>query len=175
MVEYQEKLLFCLQCHTQGLICIGKWIAVKEIPNVQQTPDCLPHFLGMSYQTTSSFKIIVHELSHTKKGETDNVLRECDVLGYHCITGPLYNEKSGRSTEACCVCSALEKGAPRPSMLTLLHNIVTQEGVAGLYRGISPNLLKVIPAVSVSYVVYEYTRIVLGVDIEGRRAGKGRG
>uniref|UniRef100_A0A8D2ZTP6 EF-hand domain-containing protein n=1 Tax=Scophthalmus maximus TaxID=52904 RepID=A0A8D2ZTP6_SCOMX len=70
---------------------------------------------------------------------------------------------------------ALEKEAPKPSMLALLHNIVTQEGVAGLYRGISPNLLKVIPAVSVSYVVYEYTRIVLGVDIEGRRAGKGKG
>lgn len=67
------------------------------------------------------------------------------------------------------------KGAPKPSMLALLHNIVTQEGVAGLYRGISPNLLKVIPAVSVSYVVYEYTRIVLGVDIEGRRGGKGNG
>lgn len=59
------------------------------------------------------------------------------------------------------------KGAPKPSMLALIHNIVTQEGVAGLYRGISPNLLKVIPAVSVSYVVYEYTRILLGVDIEG--------
>ncbi|XP_037621165.1 calcium-binding mitochondrial carrier protein SCaMC-1-B-like isoform X1 [Sebastes umbrosus] len=70
---------------------------------------------------------------------------------------------------------ALVKGAPKPSMLALLHNIVTQEGVAGLYRGISPNLLKVIPAVSVSYVVYEYTRIVLGVDIEGRRGGKGKG
>lgn len=67
------------------------------------------------------------------------------------------------------------KGAPRPSMLALLHNILTQEGVAGLYRGISPNLLKVIPAVSVSYVVYEYTRIVLGVDIEGRKGGKGKG
>ncbi|XP_039645494.1 calcium-binding mitochondrial carrier protein SCaMC-1 isoform X1 [Perca fluviatilis] len=67
------------------------------------------------------------------------------------------------------------KGAPKPSMLALLHNIVTQDGVAGLYRGISPNLLKVVPAVSMSYVVYEYTRIVLGVDIEGRRGGKGKG
>ncbi|XP_062244532.1 mitochondrial adenyl nucleotide antiporter SLC25A23-like isoform X4 [Platichthys flesus] len=70
---------------------------------------------------------------------------------------------------------ALVKGTPKPSMLALLHNIVTQEGFAGLYRGISPNLLKVVPAVSVSYVVYEYTRIILGVDIEGRRAGKGNG
>ncbi|KAM7009275.1 mitochondrial adenyl nucleotide antiporter SLC25A24 [Tautogolabrus adspersus] len=67
------------------------------------------------------------------------------------------------------------KGAPKPSMLALIHNILTKEGVAGLYRGISPNLLKVIPAVSVSYVVYEYTRILLGVDIEGRRGGKGKG
>lgn len=67
------------------------------------------------------------------------------------------------------------KGAPKVSMLTLLQNILSQEGVTGLYRGISPNLLKVIPAVSVSYVVYEYTRIFLGVDIEGRRVGKAKG
>ncbi|KAF6739156.1 Calcium-binding mitochondrial carrier protein SCaMC-3 [Oryzias melastigma] len=65
------------------------------------------------------------------------------------------------------------KGAPRISMLSLLHNIITQEGIAGLYRGISPNLLKVVPAVSLSYVVYEYTRMMLGVDIEGRRSRKG--
>lgn len=71
--------------------------------------------------------------------------------------------------------SVSEKGAPKPSMLALVHNIVTREGVAGLYRGISPNLLKVIPAVSVSYVVYEYTRMALGVDFEGRRGGKGNG
>lgn len=58
-------------------------------------------------------------------------------------------------------------------MLALVHNIVTREGISGLYRGISPNLLKVIPAVSVSYVVYEYTRMFLGVDFEGRRGGKG--
>lgn len=60
-------------------------------------------------------------------------------------------------------------------MLALVHNIVTREGISGLYRGISPNLLKVIPAVSVSYVVYEYTRMFLGVDFEGRRGGKGNG
>ncbi|XP_023131012.2 calcium-binding mitochondrial carrier protein SCaMC-1-like isoform X2 [Amphiprion ocellaris] len=59
------------------------------------------------------------------------------------------------------------KGAPKLSMLALFRNIVTKEGIAGLYRGISPNLLKVVPAVSVSYVAYEYTRIMLGVDIEG--------
>lgn len=56
------------------------------------------------------------------------------------------------------------KGGPQLSMLGLFQNIVTQEGVAGLYRGIAPNFLKVIPAVSISYVVYEHMRKVLGVE-----------
>ncbi|XP_068606803.1 mitochondrial adenyl nucleotide antiporter SLC25A24-A-like [Brachionichthys hirsutus] len=64
------------------------------------------------------------------------------------------------------------KGAPKPSMLTLIHSILSQEGVAGLYGGISSNLLKVIPAMSVSYVVYEYMKILLGMKPEGWTAGK---
>lgn len=59
------------------------------------------------------------------------------------------------------------KGTAKLSMSALIRNIVVQEGVAGLYRGISPNLLKLLPAVSVSYVAYEYTRIALGVDVKG--------
>uniref|UniRef100_A0A673NL97 Calcium-binding mitochondrial carrier protein SCaMC-3-like n=1 Tax=Sinocyclocheilus rhinocerous TaxID=307959 RepID=A0A673NL97_9TELE len=35
--------------------------------------------------------------------------------------------------------------------------------VPGLYRGIAPNFLKVIPAVSISYVVYEHMKKALGV------------
>ncbi|XP_030634754.1 calcium-binding mitochondrial carrier protein SCaMC-3 [Chanos chanos] len=57
------------------------------------------------------------------------------------------------------------KGAPQVSMMTLFRNIVSQEGVVGLYRGIAPNFLKVIPAVSISYVVYEHMRKVLGVGM----------
>ncbi|KAL4648568.1 calcium-binding mitochondrial carrier protein SCaMC-3-like isoform X2 [Arapaima gigas] len=56
-------------------------------------------------------------------------------------------------------------GAPQLSMLGHFKNIVSQEGVAGLYRGIAPNFLKVIPAVSISYVVYERMRRVLGVSV----------
>ncbi|XP_056135518.1 mitochondrial adenyl nucleotide antiporter SLC25A23-like [Lampris incognitus] len=61
---------------------------------------------------------------------------------------------------------ALMKGDHQLSMMALFQNIVNQEGVAGLYRGLSPNLLKVIPAVSISYVAYEYTRKVLGLGSE---------
>ncbi|KAG8441474.1 hypothetical protein GDO86_007003 [Hymenochirus boettgeri] len=55
------------------------------------------------------------------------------------------------------------QGSPQLSMMALFHNIVSQEGFFGLYRGIAPNFLKVIPAVSISYVVYENMKRLLGV------------
>lgn len=38
------------------------------------------------------------------------------------------------------------------------------EGVVGLFRGVTPNLLKVAPAVSISYVVYENSKAVMGLQ-----------
>ncbi|XP_067109865.1 mitochondrial adenyl nucleotide antiporter SLC25A24-like [Osmerus mordax] len=51
----------------------------------------------------------------------------------------------------------------QPSMTGLVKRIVSQEGFFGLYRGILPNFMKVIPAVSISYVVYEYMKTGLGI------------
>ena len=48
-------------------------------------------------------------------------------------------------------------------MASLLQRITREEGIRGLYRGIAPNFLKVAPAVSISYVVYERLRLSLGV------------
>ena len=39
------------------------------------------------------------------------------------------------------------------------------EGFTGLYRGLVPNFCKVVPAVSISYLVYERTREYLGVEM----------
>ncbi|KAM4748010.1 mitochondrial adenyl nucleotide antiporter SLC25A23-like [Rhinophrynus dorsalis] len=55
------------------------------------------------------------------------------------------------------------KGSQQLSMVALFRNIVAREGILGLYRGIAPNFMKVIPAVSISYVVYENMKRVLGV------------
>jgi solute carrier family 25 phosphate transporter 23/24/25/41 len=43
----------------------------------------------------------------------------------------------------------------RDTMSKLLIRIWRNEGVRGLYRGILPNIIKVVPAVSISYAVYE--------------------
>ncbi|KAM5309325.1 mitochondrial adenyl nucleotide antiporter SLC25A23 isoform 3-T3 [Glossophaga mutica] len=61
------------------------------------------------------------------------------------------------------------EGAPQFSMLGLLRHILSQEGIPGLYRGIAPNFMKVIPAVSISYVVYENMKQALGVTSRSPR------
>ena len=48
-------------------------------------------------------------------------------------------------------------------MTETLKTLVREEGLIGLYRGLLPNFLKVIPAVSIGYVVYEQVKQVLGV------------
>ena len=50
-------------------------------------------------------------------------------------------------------------------MVSLFRQIIETEGPKGLYRGITPNFMKVIPAVSISYVVYEKARRFLGVEM----------
>lgn len=56
------------------------------------------------------------------------------------------------------------EGSPQLSMVNLTKRIVSNEGFFGLYRGIAPNFMKVIPAVSISYVVYEYSKTGLGLS-----------
>ncbi|XP_046894891.1 calcium-binding mitochondrial carrier protein SCaMC-3b [Hypomesus transpacificus] len=58
---------------------------------------------------------------------------------------------------------ATTEGEPKLSMVGQFKHIMSHEGVPGLYRGIAPNFLKVIPAVSISYVVYEHMKKALGV------------
>ncbi|KAJ8263323.1 hypothetical protein COCON_G00157800 [Conger conger] len=54
-------------------------------------------------------------------------------------------------------------GGPQMTMSGLFKHIIRTEGALGLYRGLAPNFMKVIPAVSISYVVYENVKKTLGV------------
>lgn len=56
------------------------------------------------------------------------------------------------------------EGSEQLPMGRMVKKIVEKEGFFGLYRGILPNFMKVIPAVSISYVVYEYMRSGLGIQ-----------
>ncbi|XP_034402238.1 calcium-binding mitochondrial carrier protein SCaMC-2-B isoform X3 [Cyclopterus lumpus] len=56
------------------------------------------------------------------------------------------------------------EGGPQMNMTALFRHIIRTEGPKGLYRGLAPNFMKVIPSVSISYVVYESLKIRLGVQ-----------
>ncbi|KAG7239943.1 hypothetical protein INR49_028138 [Caranx melampygus] len=56
------------------------------------------------------------------------------------------------------------EGSEQLPMNLMVKKILEKEGFFGLYRGILPNFMKVIPAVSISYVVYEYMRSGLGIQ-----------
>lgn len=63
------------------------------------------------------------------------------------------------------VIAASSRIAPENTMGGVFRHIIATEGPAGLYRGITPNFIKVLPAVSISYVVYEYSSRALGVNM----------
>lgn len=56
------------------------------------------------------------------------------------------------------------EGSEQLPMGKMVKRILEKEGFFGLYRGILPNFMKVLPAVSISYVVYEYMRSGLGLQ-----------
>ncbi|BCS20041.1 calcium-binding mitochondrial carrier protein [Aspergillus puulaauensis] len=48
-------------------------------------------------------------------------------------------------------------------VMDVARKTVQSEGLRGFYKGLTPNLLKVAPAVSISYVVYENSKRMLGL------------
>ncbi len=49
-------------------------------------------------------------------------------------------------------------------ILDVTRKTISREGLVGLFRGVTPNLLKVAPAVSISYVIYENSKALLGLQ-----------
>lgn len=48
-------------------------------------------------------------------------------------------------------------------IIDVTKQTIAGEGMRGLFRGLTPNLLKVVPAVSITYVVYDKSKKVLGL------------
>ncbi|CBX92540.1 hypothetical protein IAQ61_006064 [Plenodomus lingam] len=48
-------------------------------------------------------------------------------------------------------------------IMDVTRQTIAGEGMRGLFRGLTPNLLKVVPAVSITYVVYDKSKQVIGL------------
>jgi solute carrier family 25 phosphate transporter 23/24/25/41 len=49
-------------------------------------------------------------------------------------------------------------------MMDVATKTIRNEGFRGLYKGLTPNLLKVAPALSITWVCYENMKGVLGLS-----------
>lgn len=49
-------------------------------------------------------------------------------------------------------------------IIDVTRKTIQGEGIRGLFKGVTPNLLKVAPAISISYIVYENSKKVLGLQ-----------
>lgn len=52
----------------------------------------------------------------------------------------------------------------RTSMSGVFRKTISEEGYRALYKGLLPNLLKVVPAASITYMVYEAMKKSLELD-----------
>ncbi|KAA8625297.1 Calcium dependent mitochondrial carrier protein [Pyrenophora tritici-repentis] len=48
-------------------------------------------------------------------------------------------------------------------IMDVTRQTIAGEGVRGLFKGLTPNLLKVVPAVSITYVVYDKSKKAIGL------------
>lgn len=60
------------------------------------------------------------------------------------------------------------KKSSRLSTVGQIKVLMQNEGVRGLYRGLTPELLKVVPMVGTMFVVYEYLKVQLNVESKRR-------
>uniref|UniRef100_A0A8D2APX7 Mitochondrial adenyl nucleotide antiporter SLC25A24 n=1 Tax=Sciurus vulgaris TaxID=55149 RepID=A0A8D2APX7_SCIVU len=85
------------------------------------------------------------------------ILLGCSTLSHTCgqlVSFPLYLVRTRMQAEV---------GKETPTMIQLIQEICKKEGIRGFYRGITPNIIKLLPAVVIGCVVYERVKPFLGV------------
>lgn len=61
------------------------------------------------------------------------------------------------------------------STFNAFRTILKVEGISGLYRGIIPNAIKVVPNSAVRFVCYEWLRRYMGIEGGAKGSGGGGG
>ncbi|XP_072439000.1 LOW QUALITY PROTEIN: mitochondrial adenyl nucleotide antiporter SLC25A24-A-like [Chiloscyllium punctatum] len=57
----------------------------------------------------------------------------------------------------------IEKGMKKPRMREYFRKILATDGLPGFYRGFTANLIKAVPSVCISYILYEYLKTHMGL------------
>ncbi|GAB1602492.1 calcium-binding mitochondrial carrier protein SCaMC-2-like [Argonauta hians] len=145
----------------KGILDCAKQLLTKEgvscfykgyIPNLI---GILP-YAGIDLCVYETLKSMYRARSNIKQDPSIFVILTCGTISSTC--GQL------TSYPLALVRTRLQAHGSSHTMTSMFKDILKKDGFTGLYRGLTPNFMKVAPAVSISYVVYEHTRTALGVS-----------
>ncbi|XP_018022017.1 uncharacterized protein LOC108678173 isoform X1 [Hyalella azteca] len=122
-------------------------------------------YAGIDLAVYETLKKRYAQLSPGQKDPSVFVIIGCGALSSTCgqlASYPLALIRTRLQAQVLSKDATVRPDVPTTS-LGIFKQIIQKEGPMGLYRGITPNFMKVAPAVSISYVVYEKSREALGV------------
>ncbi|XP_008067856.1 calcium-binding mitochondrial carrier protein SCaMC-1-like [Carlito syrichta] len=147
-----------------GIIDCGKKLLKQEGVKVF-FKGYIPNLLGIAPYTgidLAVFELLKNYWLEHYTGNSVNpgimILLGCSTLSHTCgqlASFPLNLIRTRMQAEA-----PLEKGATT-SMIQLIRDIYNKEGKRGFFRGITPNIIKVLPAVGIGCVAYEKVKPLL--------------
>ncbi|KAJ5893729.1 hypothetical protein N7495_005420 [Penicillium taxi] len=176
-----DTLKFRMQCETVAGGLTGNKLIAETARKVWNATGFCGFFRGLPLGLVGMFPYAAIDLSTFEYLKRAFIAREARKLNCHENDVPLNNYATG-------AIGALSGGMSASVVYpmnvirtrlqaqgTVLHPVtytgigdvarktLASEGPRGFYKGLTPNLLKVAPAVSISYVVYENTKRLFGL------------
>lgn len=170
-----------MQCETVEGGLKGNRLIIATFKKVWTKHGLLGFFRGLPLGLVGMFPYAAIDLSTFEYLKRAILARQARTKHCHEDDVPLNNATTGligAMSGALSACVVYPLNVLRTRMQaqgTVLHpatyssvgdvarRTIKTEGARGLYKGLTPNLLKVAPAVSISYIVYENSKRMLGL------------
>ncbi|KIW64743.1 hypothetical protein, variant [Phialophora macrospora] len=176
-----DTLKFRMQCETVGGGLHGNALIIKTARTMWQQGRLGPYYRGLGMGLAGMFPYSAIDLfifEYCKhyvlaRKAKKNRCHEEDVDMSNFATGVIGATSGAISATAVYPINLLRTRLQAQG--TVLHprtykgivdvtiKTIQGEGVKGLFKGVTPNLLKVAPAVSISYIVYENSKQLMGL------------
>ncbi|KAL1971294.1 hypothetical protein VTN77DRAFT_246 [Rasamsonia byssochlamydoides] len=176
-----DTLKFRMQCETVEGGLKGNQLIAATAKKMWQTNGIFTFFRGLPLGLVGVFPYAAIDLSTFEYLKSKLLARKARASRCHEDDVPLSNFTTGAigafsgALSASVVYPLNVLRTRMQAQGTILHpptydgivdvarKTIRAEGVRGFYKGLTPNLLKVAPAVSISYVVYENAKRALGL------------
>ncbi|EAS34940.3 calcium dependent mitochondrial carrier protein [Coccidioides immitis RS] len=177
-----DTLKFRMQCETVEGGLRGNRLIIATARKMWSTNGVFAYYRGLQLGLIGMFPYAAIDLMTFEYLKSTLISRKAHLLRCHEEDAPLSNFTTGAIGAFSGALSAsmvyplnvlrtrlqaqgtTQHKATYTGIVDVARKTFESEGVRGLYRGLTPNLLKVVPSVSISYIVYENSKRLLGLS-----------